>query len=120
MLRKLLIIPILSMSVYAMNCDDAKSNIEMKQCVTKNYQILNKKLNYVYNNLLKELDDTGKKKLEQSQKAWLKFRENQATFSADFARGSLASGLYYIDEATRLTKQRIQDLESTLSSLENM
>jgi len=120
MLKKLLIIPALSVSIYAINCDNAQNTIEMQQCQKQNYNIVNQKLTKVYKNLLKELDDKGQEKLEISQEKWKQFRDSQAKFSADFARGSSASSIYYMDEAIRLTKQRIKDLEATLSSLENM
>jgi uncharacterized protein YecT (DUF1311 family) len=70
-------------------------------------------LNKTYEAVLKKLpDDESKQKLKQSQRAWLAFRDAEAAFAADEARGgSMAPTLRYAT-MTELTQQRIKQLKS--------
>jgi uncharacterized protein YecT (DUF1311 family) len=55
-------------------------------------------LNKTYETLLTKLPDAeGKEKLKQSQRAWLAFRDAEAAFAADQARG----GLWLLLSATK-------------------
>ena len=72
-------------------------------------------LNKTYEAVLKKLpDDESKQKLKQSQRAWLAFRDAEAAFAADEARGgSMAPTLRYAT-MTELTQQRIKQLKEHL------
>src|SRR6266478_2114836 len=63
-------------------------------------------LNKIYEALLAKLTDAeGKEKLKQSQRAWLAFRDAEAAFAADQARGgSMAPTIRYAT-MTELTQQ---------------
>jgi len=73
-------------------------------------------LNKTYEALLKKLpDEQGKEKLKQSQRAWLAFRDSEAAFVSDQARGgSMAPAIRY-ETMTELTQQRIKQLKTRLS-----
>jgi len=72
-------------------------------------------LNKIYDAILAKLTDAeGKEKLKQSQRAWLAFRDAEAAFAADQARGgSMAPTIRYAT-MTELTQQRIKQLKSHL------
>ena len=72
-------------------------------------------LNKTYEALLTRLPDAGsKEKLKQSQRAWLAFRDAEAAFVADQARGgSMASTIRY-ETMKELTQQRIKQLNTRL------
>jgi uncharacterized protein YecT (DUF1311 family) len=72
-------------------------------------------LNKTYEALLKKLPDAeGKEKLKQSQRAWLAFRDAEAAFASDQARGvSMAPTIRY-GTMTELTQQRIKQLKAHL------
>jgi uncharacterized protein YecT (DUF1311 family) len=53
--------------------------------------------------------------LTKAQRAWDVFREAQAAYRADGARGGTASKLLWLSEADRLTRQRIESLRCSLS-----
>ena len=56
----------------------------------------------------------AKKKLKQSQRAWLAFRDAEAVFVADQARGgSMASTIRY-ETMKELTQHRIKQLNTRL------
>ncbi len=72
-------------------------------------------LNKTYEALLTKLPDAGsKEKLKQSQRAWLAFRDAEAAFVADQARGgSMASTIRY-ETMKELTQHRIKQLNTRL------
>lgn len=72
-------------------------------------------LNKTYEALLTKLQDAGsKEKLKQSQRAWLAFRDAEAAFVADQARGgSMASTIRY-ETMKELTQHRIKQLNTRL------
>ena len=72
-------------------------------------------LNKTYEALLTKLQDAGsKEKLKQSQGAWLAFRDAEAAFVTDQARGgSMASTIRY-ETMKELTQQRIKQLNTRL------
>jgi uncharacterized protein YecT (DUF1311 family) len=74
-------------------------------------------LNKTYQAVLKKLPDTeSKQKLKEAQRAWIASRDAEATRAADEARGgSMAPTLRY-ETMTELTRQRIKQLETRLTS----
>jgi uncharacterized protein YecT (DUF1311 family) len=70
-------------------------------------------LNKTYEALLTKLPDVGSKdKLKQSQRAWLAFRDAEAAFVADQARGGTMAPTIRYETMTELTQQRIKQLRS--------
>jgi uncharacterized protein YecT (DUF1311 family) len=69
-------------------------------------------LNKTYEALLTKLPDVGSKdKLKQSQRAWLAFRDAEAAFVANQARGGSIAPTIRYETMTELTKQRIKQLK---------
>ena len=72
-------------------------------------------LNRTYEALLAKLPDAGsKQKLKESQRAWLAFRDAEAAFAADRARGGSAAPTIRYETITELTQQRTKQLKSHL------
>ncbi|MDB6120333.1 MAG: hypothetical protein JWO08_4114 [Verrucomicrobiaceae bacterium] len=78
-----------------------------------------KALNQAYRELLATLDPDGAKLLKESQRAWIAYRDAEAKFAADEARGGsmapmLFSGAlgYLTDERTKHLKQRMGGQET--------
>ena len=70
-------------------------------------------LNKCYEALLTKLPDAeGKEKLKQSQRAWLVFRDAEATFAADEARGGSMAPTIRYEIMAGLTQQRIKQLKA--------
>ncbi len=66
-------------------------------------------LNKTYEALLAKLPDAeGKEKLKQSQRGWLAFRDAEAAFAADQARGGSMAPTIRYETITELTQQRIK------------
>jgi uncharacterized protein YecT (DUF1311 family) len=69
-------------------------------------------LNKTYEALLRKLPDAeGKEKLKQSQRAWLTFRDAEAAFASDQARGGSMAPVLRYATMTELTQQRIKQLK---------
>ena len=72
-------------------------------------------LNKTYEALLKRIPDAeGKEKLKQSQRAWLGFRDAEAAFASDQARGGSIAPTIRYETMTELTHQRIKQLKARL------
>jgi uncharacterized protein YecT (DUF1311 family) len=75
-----------------------------------------KEMNRVYQRLLAMLDNEGKEKLRLAQRAWLKFRDAQASFDADVFRGGSAAGILDLGARLELTTSRTQSLEGAIEA----
>jgi len=72
-------------------------------------------LNKTYEALLTKLPDAeSKQKLKESQRAWLAFRDAEAVFVADHARGGSMAPTIRYETMTELTQQRIKQLNTRL------
>jgi uncharacterized protein YecT (DUF1311 family) len=94
----------------------AQTQAAMNAQARAEFEKADAELNKTYEALLTKLpDDESKQKLKQSQRAWLAFRDAEAAFAADEARGgSMAPTLRYAT-MTELTQQRIKQLKTRLA-----
>ena len=102
-----LLIPVAQMNAQTQASMNAEARADFKRADAE--------LNKTYEAVLKKLpDDESKRKLKESQRAWLAFRDAEAAFAADEARGgSMAPTLRYAT-MTELTQQRIKQLKARL------
>ncbi len=69
--------------------------------------------NKTYEALLTKLPDAeSKRKLKESQRAWIAFRDAEAAFAADQARGGSMTPTIRYETMTELTQQRIKQLKT--------
>jgi uncharacterized protein YecT (DUF1311 family) len=81
----------------------------MNRQAAKDFDKADTELNKTYEALLRKLSDAeGKEKLKQSQRAWLDFRDAEAAFVADQARGGSMAPTIRYETMTELTQQRIK------------
>ncbi|WP_144874662.1 lysozyme inhibitor LprI family protein [Hyella patelloides] len=97
------------------NCDRPVTQIELNNCAHLEYQEADLKLNQVYQQLRKKNQNTEREQqLMNTQLAWLKFRDLNCEYAASRYQGGSIQPLIYSSCLTRLTKERIQHLESYL------
>ena len=73
-------------------------------------------VNKTYETLLTKLPDAeGKEKLKESQRGWLAFRDAEAAFAADQARGGSMAPTIRYEVMAELTQQRIKQLKARLT-----
>jgi uncharacterized protein YecT (DUF1311 family) len=94
-----------------LNCANANSNVEYKECQHRAYAAADQKLNQVYKQIISGLSGVEKQKLINAQLAWIKFRDNNCDFEVyGSRRGSGYSG--FLSECLeRMTYARIKELE---------
>jgi uncharacterized protein YecT (DUF1311 family) len=118
MKKRITLILLLALSpLFAIDCANAYSNIEMKECAAQDYEFADKKLNLIYKQLMNKLDSIGKEKLKISQIAWIKFRDSNAEFYADSFREGTGAGLLFLSSKTITTESRVKELQNYLDSV---
>ena len=90
----------------------AQSTSEMKQAKQGEFELLDKKLNEVFDRVLANQDEPGKTKLKTAQNAWIKFRDAEAEFAAHSEAEGTAAPLVYIQSQIEQTKLRLEQLKS--------
>jgi uncharacterized protein YecT (DUF1311 family) len=83
----------------------------MMGCLGEENERQDARLNQAYRMVMKRLPTSGKTKLRQSQRAWIKNRDALAKAAGDRAGGGSASGLEYSGEFLHETIKRVIWLE---------
>ncbi len=103
--------------LFAIDCNNAYSTVEMNECASQDYEYVDKQLNLVYKRLMSKLDSVGKEKLKTAQLAWLKFRDTQAELDADLFRDGTGSTVLFLSSKTSSTQKRVEELQAYLKSI---
>jgi len=122
---------LLSSNIFAndqeIKCNPAGNQTEMNQCASDDLQKADKKLNETYQALIKKSGDnkTYIKKLRESQRAWIKFRDAEldAMFSCDdenirICWGNMI-GILYPAAKRELTEERTKRLQKYIDEGQN-
>jgi uncharacterized protein YecT (DUF1311 family) len=110
--REHYIITLVALIAFSTSHANGQSQAEMNRTAAKDFEKTDAELNRTYASLVAKVPDAqGKEKLKQSQRTWLAFRDAEAAFASDQARGgSLAPTIRY-ETMTELTHQRLQRLK---------
>ena len=95
------------------------STAGMINCSGKAYEMWDKELNKVYQKLMKKLTPEERKKLQESQRQWIKFRDAEFGFINDLYLG-IGTMIPVIKYGQKLyfVKQRVLQLQEYLSQVE--
>lgn len=98
-------------------CLDTGNN--MMGCEEKAYQAWDKELNKQYQILMSLLTDTQKEKLSISQRNWIKWRDNEITFTQEIYPDTLGQvwAIGVPAKKTDMTRQRTQELISYIENI---
>jgi uncharacterized protein YecT (DUF1311 family) len=96
----------------------AQSQMELNQQAGAALRKSDDQLNAVYNKLRAKISDAGKKSLQTAQQSWLHFRDQECEFETMGTVGGSIHGMIVAICQTRLTDQRIKDLEAQLNCKE--
>ena len=92
---------------------NAQTQAEMNRQTAKDFQKVDAKLNSTYAALMAKLPGAeSKRKLKESQRAWIAFRDAEAAFAADQFRGGSAAPVLRWTSMTETTEQRIKQLKA--------
>src|SRR5206468_9111147 len=91
---------------------NAQTQAEMNRQAAKDFKKADAELNSTYAALMAKLPDAdSKRKLKESQRAWIAFRDAEAAFAADQFRGGSAAPVLRWTSMTETTEQRIKQLK---------
>ena len=94
----------------------AQSQQEMNREAEASFTKADAELNRVYAKVIATLDDESKPELKAAQRAWVAFRDAQATFQMNQeARGGSMAPMIYAGVRASLTKARIAQLKELLN-----
>jgi uncharacterized protein YecT (DUF1311 family) len=108
-----------------LDCRDPKTQMEITVCSSEEFERVDADLNRVWRRASSKLhafDQSAERKRDKltalypillaSQRAWLRYREEQCTFESKYsAEGGSAEQSFGSRCRTRLTKQRIEELQ---------
>ena len=98
----------------SVDCKNAQTTADMRACENARYEKAEQELNMVYENLMQKLDSGQQEKLRVAQRAWLKFRDANADFMADAARGGTLEPLIRTSVLADMTAARAAELRKQL------
>ena len=95
------------------DCQNASSQSALNECYGKAYKKSDAELNKIFKTLQRRADDADlKKKLVQSQRAWIAFRDAECDMQT--VGGGSISGMAYSICLSDLTAERVSDLKKYL------
>jgi len=98
---------------------NAQTQAEMNRQAAKDFKKADAELNSTYAALMAKLPDAdSKRKLKESQRAWIAFRDAEAAFAADQFRGGSAAPVLRWTSMTETTEQRIKQLKADFPTAE--
>jgi uncharacterized protein YecT (DUF1311 family) len=96
------------------NCKSPQTTRDMNVCSTQEFQAADRKLNQVYQQLQATIRSRQKQRLTAAQATWITFRDQNCDYAkGQFEGGTLAASTYSYCR-TRVTQERIKDLEGYL------
>lgn len=96
----------------------AQSQMELNAQAAGDLRKSDEHLNAVYNKLRAKISDAGKKSLQAAQQSWLRFRDQECEFETMGTVGGSIHSMIVAVCLTRLTDQRIKDIEAQLNCKE--
>lgn len=124
-MRYLVIFSIVAASAGAkdVNCDNANTIFEQRECLYKSLKKADKELNLNYKLLMKAIkkkEPESKrviKRLKKAQRAWIKYRDAECAFSGFPMLDGSAESLLRAGCKIRLTKKRAKELKNYLKEI---
>lgn len=90
------------------------STLKMSECMSGSFEEWDKELNKNYQLIMSQLDDKGKKKLKDSQRKWIAYRDAELDFVSyyhdDFKQEGTMRPISYISAKIDITKKRALEL----------
>jgi len=118
-MRLLLIFPALFFAVLT-GVSHSQTMAEMKQDAAGEYEVSDKAMNRAYTKLTGILNEEGKGRLKEAQRAWIAYRDSQAGFDSHHLEGGTMEGLERIGSLNQLTQERTRRLREDFARFESM
>ena len=115
---RLVVVIASALAAAAVGSAAAQSQMELNAQAAADLRKSDEQLNAVYNKLRAKISDAGKKSLQTAQQSWLRFRDQECEFETMGTVGGSIHSMIVAICLTRLTDQRIKDLEAQLNCKE--
>jgi uncharacterized protein YecT (DUF1311 family) len=112
---------VISNSVIAEECSSrSEDSVFIMDCLSARYKAADQELNAIYSEAMKSLSSDRKKKLKESQEAWLKYRDASLAFITEVNRNTGSTGNFIIEDyRATLVKKRALELKYILKGSVN-
>ena len=97
----------------------AQTQAQMNQMAFRDEAKADAALNVVYKKLMAKLDAPGEAQLRRAQRAWIVFRDAEATFEASQETGGTMYPTVHANFVEEITEARTKQLKTTLEGLQN-
>jgi len=114
------IIPILCCLILSSPTVFSQSTVDMKQEASRTFEVSDKAMNDAYRKLMGILNEVGKKRLIEAQRAWIAYRDAQAGFDSHHFDGGTLEGLEQIGAMNMLTQERTKRLLGDFERFESI
>ena len=115
---RLVLIIASAVTAIAIGSAAAQSQMELNAQAGADLRKSDERLNAVYNKLRAKISDAGKKNLQTAQQSWLRFRDQECEFETMGTVGGSIHSMIVAICLTRLTDQRVKDLDAQLNCKE--
>ena len=95
-------------------CRDPQSQAEMNMCAAKKFKAADAELNRVYNRLASMLEGDNLARLKAAEVSWIKYRDDNCDYEADFFEGGSMRPLILSSCMERMTKARTVELRGQI------
>ena len=92
----------------------------MKDDASRAYAVSDKAMNTAYAQLMGVLNEEGKMRLKEVQRAWISYRDAQAGFDCHHLAGGKMEGLERIGALNMLTQERTKRLREDFVRFKDM
>jgi len=94
-------------------CDQAKSTLQINECLAKELKKADAELNRVYRLALKDLQADDAALLRKSQRAWIAYRDAQCEAERALWGGGTGGPAAWMNCKSELTSQRTAEIKNT-------
>ena len=98
----------------------SQTTVEMKEEASDAYDVSDKAMNAAYTQLMGVLNEEGKKRLKEAQRAWIAYRDAQAGFDSHHLAGGTMEGLERVGSLNLLTQERTKRLREDFARFKDM
>jgi uncharacterized protein YecT (DUF1311 family) len=101
-------------------CRDPQSQAEMNMCAAKKFKAADAELNHVYGRLASLLGGNADSlaRLKAAESSWIKYRDDNCDYEADFFEGGSMRPLVYSSCMERMTKARTSELRGQIKEFD--
>lgn len=94
-------------------CEDAKSTLQINECLAKELKKADAELNSVYHSFVKRLEPDDAILLRKAQRAWLGYRDAQCQAEHALWGGGTGGPAALMNCKLELTRQRTTEIQNT-------